>query len=194
MQDSFWLWSSSGQPQRCGMGRKPTCPAQRQETRIMWADSQPHRQLMLATKAAWLGLGSLAACQGTGGLVQCPPFAKRRGGQKGRPPFGSSAQRGRLQPEPVSIPLSAVHPPLGTCLGSHCECPAVAYARSKGSSWAVARCLRPGPRRQTWPQHNSCAGLCSCRCFQDKKGLAVFMTGIFLLHLRSLSSHLEVFL
>lgn len=160
--------------------------------RITWADLEPHRQLMLATKAAWLGLGSLPYCHGAGGLVQCPPFAKR-GGEKGLYPFGSSAQRGRLQSELVSIPLSAVHPPLGTCLGPHCECPAVAYARSKGSSWAVACCLCPGPRRQTWPQHNSCAGVCSCHCFQDKKGLAVFMTGIFLLHLGSLSSHPEVF-
>lgn len=123
--------------------------------RTTWADLELHRQLMLATKAAWLGLGSLADCHGAGGLVQCPPFAKR-GGQKGCPLL-DPVLKGSLQPELVSLPLSAVHPPLGTCLGSHCECPAVAYARSKGSSWAVARCLRPGPCRQTWPQHNSCA-------------------------------------
>lgn len=161
--------------------------------RITWTGLKPHRQLMLATKAAWLGLGSLADCHGAGGLVQCPSFAER-GGAKEVSPFDSIAQRGRLQPELVSIPLSAVHPSLGTCLGSHCDCPAVACAGSKGSSWAVTCCLRPGPRRQTWPQHNSCAGVCSCHCFQDKKGLAVFMAGIFLLHLRSLSSHPEVFL
>lgn len=146
--------------------------------RTTWADLEPHWQLMLATKSACLGLGSLADCHGAGGLVHCPPFAKR-GGEKGVSPFGSSAQRGRLQPELVSLPLSALHPPLGTCLGSHSECPAVAYARNKGSSWAVARCLRPGPCRQTRPQHNSCAGVCSCHCFQGKKGLAVFMTGVF---------------
>lgn len=59
--------------------------------RTTWADLELHRQLTLATKTAWLGLGSLADCHGAGGLVQCPPFAKR-GGAKGVSSFGSSAQ------------------------------------------------------------------------------------------------------
>lgn len=174
------------------MRRKPTSPAQRQEIRITWADLEPHRQLMLATKAAWLGLGLLADCHGAGGLVQCPPFAKRGGGKKGVPFWLQCSKRevaARTGLYSSFCCASTLRHLSGLSL-----CLAVAYATSKGSSWAVAHCLYPGPCRQTWPQHNSCAEVCSCHCFQDKKDLAIFMTGIFLLHLRSLSSHPEVFL
>lgn len=51
--------------------------------RTTWTDLEPHRQLILATKAVWLGLGSLADCHGAGGLVQSAPFAKV--GEKGYP-------------------------------------------------------------------------------------------------------------
>lgn len=51
--------------------------------RTTWTDLEPHRQLILTTKAVWLGLGSLADCHGAGGLVQCPAFAKV--GEKGYP-------------------------------------------------------------------------------------------------------------
>lgn len=86
-------------------------------------------------------------------------------------PFGSSAQSGGLQPELVSFSLSAMHPPVGTCLGTHCECPAVAYDRSTGSSWAVARCLHPGPRRQTWPQPTAVLGFAASTASRTRRVL-----------------------
>lgn len=188
------MQSSPGRPRCYGVGRKPTSPAQRQETRTTWAASEPHRHLMLAPKAVRLGLHSLAARHGAGGPVLCPLFAKRGGGNAdprrwGVSPFGFAAPVLQCLKEEAADRApglcssfcreSTVHPSSGACPGSGCQCPGVVHARNKGSSWAVARCLRPGPRSQTQPWRDSCAGVCSCRCFPEKKGLAVFMAGLF---------------
>lgn len=172
------MHSSPGRPHCCGVGRKPTSPAQRQETRTTWAASEPCRHLAPAPKAARLGSGSgsLAARHGAPGPVLCPLFAKRGGGERGPPsvcvcggvsPFGSAAPvlqcpKGEAATRAPALSSSfcresAAHPSSGTCPGSGCPCPAVMCARNKGSSWAVARCLRPGPRSQTRPR---CDRLC----------------------------------
>lgn len=82
LRGSCWMQSSPCRPHCCGVGRKPTSPAQRQETTTTWAASEPRRHLVLALKAAQLGLGSLAARHSTGGPVLCPLFTNR-GGERG---------------------------------------------------------------------------------------------------------------
>lgn len=139
-------------------------------------------------------------------LAGCPPRRRwpcsvssvcKAGGRNVDPPrwgvspFGFAAPVLQCPKEEVADRLcssfcreSTVHPSSGACPGSGCQCPGcqclrVVYARNKGSSWAVVRCLRPGPRSQTQPWRDSCAGVCSRRCFPGKKGLAVFMAGLF---------------
>lgn len=191
LRGSCWMQSSPGWPRCYGVGRKPTSPAQRQETRTTWAASEPRRHLALAPKAVRLDLRSLAARRGAGGPVLCRLFAKRGGGMW--TPIGGGCPLLALLPQCPKEEAadrapglcssfcreSTVHPSSGACPGSGCQCPGVVYARNKGSSWAVAHYLRPGSRSQTQPWRDSCAGVCSCRCFPGKKGLAVFMAGLF---------------
>lgn len=193
LRGSCWVQSRPGRRRCGGVGRKPTSPAQRQETRATWAASEPRRHLAL--RAARLGLGLLAARHGAGGPVLCPLFAEG-GGERGlvlQRPKGEAAARA-----PGLFPSfcweSTVRPSSGTCPGSGCQCPAVACARDNGRVWAVARGLCPGPGGQTRPQHDGCPRVCSHRCFPAKEGrvLEPSWQGFFFPRLRSFDGHPEV--
>lgn len=147
------MQSSPGRAYCCGLGRKPTSPAQRQEMRTTWAASEPRRHLALAPKAAWLGLGSRhrwpCSVSSEGGNADPPQWCGGVSPLLAPLHRCSSGQRGRLQPELLRSSSfcweSALHPSSGTGPGSSCQCLAVTYARNKGNSWAVVCCLRPGP-------------------------------------------------
>lgn len=89
---------------------------------------------------------------------------------------------------------SAVHPSSGTGPGSGSQCPAVVYARNKGSSWPVARCLRPEPRSQTRPWHDGCVGFAAAAASWGRRVLWASWQGFFLLRSGSLDGHPKVFL
>lgn len=137
LRGGCWVQSFPGLPHHCGVGRKPTSPAQRQEMGATWAAAEPHPHLALALKAERLGLGSLAACHGTGGPVWCLLFAGEEHGcpsvMEGSSLFGSAtsvlwcpkweAASGAPGLSTSFCQESALHPSLGTCPGLGCKCP-----------------------------------------------------------------------